>query len=762
MIHYVAVHARPIRRKPVLSGCRDSERGRACATVDSIFGNLLKPIDRRQFQAIVDRHDGDAYDKSFKSWDHLVALVCAQLSHVASLRGLELAFNANSHHHYHLNVGKVARSTLSDANARRPVGVFAETFAMLAEKADRRTRSEGAEMVRLIDSSPIPLGKMCKWAKWNGRIRGMKMHVVYHPENDFPRCVEVTPANVNDVEIGRQTALEAGATYVFDKGYYHFGWWKKINDTKAFFVTRAKANTRLRIDQVPLRAQDHQGDGFRIIDDAEVMLASKGDSRLPIPLRRIKVKRDKGGTITLITNDLKRTAVEIAALYKGRWQIELLFRWIKQHLNIRKFLGNNDNAIRLQVFAAMIAYLLLRLARRLNSVKMPDLRFAELVCQRLVHANARSQKSTSRRQSIQASQNPVLIPINWGSGMRDFPRTALPLAGEGRGGVATSACVEYPPPTPKGASLVSTPQGGGGVEVPTPPEFPPMNPSTRLSRFNIASLALGLAFLYLPIVILVIYSFNASRLVTVWGGWSLRWYGEFFNDRAMLEAAWMSFRVAATSATLATLLGTLAAVALSRGERFKGRTLFSGMLYAPLVMPEVITGLSLLLLFVALNAERGFWTVTMAHTTLTMCFVAVVVQLAARPARSQPGRGGDGPRLRSGAGVSGRDAAADPARDCRRLDAGVHAVAGRSGDCKLHHRPRFGDAADPHLFGGAAWREARDQRDLHAGDRIDRRYHRAGFVRLEAVEQERRERCAAVGAALLHPSRRTQSRSSSG
>ena len=147
-----------------------------------------------------------------------------------------------------------------------------------------------------------------------------------------------------------------------------------------------------------------------------------------------------------------------------------------------------------------------------------------------------------------------------------------------------------------------------------------------LSRFNIASLALGLAFLYLPILILVIYSFNASRLVTVWGGWSLRWYHEFFNDAAMIEAFWMSLRVAATSASMATLLGTLAAVALSRGENFRGRTLFSGMLYAPLVMPEVITGLSLLLLFVALNAERGFWTVTTAHTTLTMCFVAVVVQ----------------------------------------------------------------------------------------------------------------------------------------
>jgi putrescine transport system permease protein len=148
----------------------------------------------------------------------------------------------------------------------------------------------------------------------------------------------------------------------------------------------------------------------------------------------------------------------------------------------------------------------------------------------------------------------------------------------------------------------------------------------EMSRFNIVSLALGLAFLYLPIVILVIYSFNASQLVTVWGGWSLRWYTAFFNDEAMLSAAITSLRVAAVSATLAAVFGTLAALAVVRGGMFRGRTLFSGMLYAPLVMPEVITGLSLLLLFVALGVERGFWTVTIAHTTLTMCFVAVIVQ----------------------------------------------------------------------------------------------------------------------------------------
>lgn len=147
-----------------------------------------------------------------------------------------------------------------------------------------------------------------------------------------------------------------------------------------------------------------------------------------------------------------------------------------------------------------------------------------------------------------------------------------------------------------------------------------------LSTFNVVSVALGLAFLYLPIAILVIYSFNASRLVTVWGGWSVRWYVELLHDSAMLEAAWNSIRIAALSATAATVLGTLAAVALIRAGRFRGRTAFAGMIYAPLVMPEVITGLSLLLLFVAINADRGFWTVVIAHTTVTASFVTVVVQ----------------------------------------------------------------------------------------------------------------------------------------
>jgi putrescine transport system permease protein len=148
----------------------------------------------------------------------------------------------------------------------------------------------------------------------------------------------------------------------------------------------------------------------------------------------------------------------------------------------------------------------------------------------------------------------------------------------------------------------------------------------RVSWFNVTAVALGLAFLYLPIAILVIYSFNDSRLVAVWGGWSMRWYAVLLEDRALLESAWTSFCIALISAGMATVLGTFAALALTRIGRFRGRMPFSAMLYAPLVMPEIITGLSLLLLFVAIDLDRGFATITIAHTTLTMCFVAVVVK----------------------------------------------------------------------------------------------------------------------------------------
>lgn len=157
-------------------------------------------------------------------------------------------------------------------------------------------------MIRLIDASPVPLHTMCKWATRNGRIRGMKLHVVYDPVADVPTDVVVTAANINDIEIGSQVAIKAGTAYVFDKAYCRFDWWQNINDCGAFFVTRTKRKMRLRATS-HRRLRRRKGEGFTVLADDEVKLVSKGDSRLPIPLRRIKIRRDRGGVIILITND---------------------------------------------------------------------------------------------------------------------------------------------------------------------------------------------------------------------------------------------------------------------------------------------------------------------------------------------------------------------------------------------------------------------------------------------------------------------------
>ena len=379
---------------------------------DSVFVELLKPIRRRSFQQIVDRHDADAYDKSFKSWQHLVALLFAQLSGITSLRGLVAAFNAERNGHYHLGVvGRLARSTLAEANVRRPLAVFTEFFAHLSGELDRVTRRDGAELLRLLDSTPIPLSKFHDFARSNGRINGLKMHVAYDKGGDRPYRVEVTPANVNDVTIGKKTPIETGATYVFDKGYYDFAWWAGIHAAGALFVTRPKRNSNfVGVADRPLA--NARGDGFTVLEDSEVKLASKGDSKLPMRLRRVKIARDRPGNakpdvITVITNDMRREAVEIAALYKARWAIELLFRWIKQHLHIRKFLGKNENAIKLQLLAAMIAFVLLRIAAHRHSIVLEPLRFAELV-----------ERFLFSRRSIGAIEDPpqkCLVPSRWAS-----------------------------------------------------------------------------------------------------------------------------------------------------------------------------------------------------------------------------------------------------------------------------------------------------------------------------------------------------------
>jgi IS4 transposase len=349
---------------------------------NTVFGSLLKALPRRRFATIVERHGGDKYVKGFSSWDHLVTLIFGQLGGLSSLREVETVWNVQAVHHYHLGSGPIRRSTLSDANRRRPSAIFAEVFAALSAMAAGALAREGQHVVRLIDATPIPLSSLHKWAEWNGRTRGLKTHVTYDPEDDRPVHLEITAATVNDVVAGRRQPIEPGATYVFDKAYADYAWWQRLHEAGCRFVTRPKSNVPLRVLSArPVSEDDSQT--AAIESDNVVELASQQRLRLPISLRRIVLRRQDGRLLTILSNDLERSAGAIAALYRKRWQIELLFRWLKQHLKIRTFLGRSENAIRLQILAAMIAYLLLRIAARDSRSKLLALRFADLVRTRL-------------------------------------------------------------------------------------------------------------------------------------------------------------------------------------------------------------------------------------------------------------------------------------------------------------------------------------------------------------------------------------------
>jgi IS4 transposase len=333
----------------------------------SQIGQTIGHLPRPAFDKIVERHRGDRYAKRFSTWDHVVAMVYAQLSGIRSLRELETGFNQHRNHHYHLGTGTVSRSTLAKANMRRDPEMFAELVRLLIQLAGKAVRKERKEMLYLLDSTSIALrGRGSDWVKPTAtRTPGLKLHVLYDSSGQLPVHQSITPANVNDVNEGRLLPIEAGAIYVFDKGYCDYNWWSDINAKGARFVSRFKKNAALQLDRtrdVPLCEQ------HCILSDCEVKFvhrSNRGGHRNGYQgkLRRIEVARPDDDPLVLVTNDLHAPASTIAALYKERWQIELFFKWIKQNLKIKRFLGESENAVRIQLLTALIAYLLVVLAK---------------------------------------------------------------------------------------------------------------------------------------------------------------------------------------------------------------------------------------------------------------------------------------------------------------------------------------------------------------------------------------------------------------
>jgi len=294
----------------------------------------------------------------------LKALLFAQFAGLGSLREIVAGLSGQRGSFYHLNLRMPARTTLSDANAARPAAVFRDIAAALVGVAGRDLRREGEALIRLIDATPIALkDRRFAWPEVGGRTRGLKLHLVYDPRARRPVWFELTSAKLDDAVAGRAAPLEAGAIYVMDKGYTDFGRWSEIITAGAFFLTRRKRNTHRRavVEVAP--------QGEAILADRRLKIgharAHAGAAKNPLwdtVLREVVVARpDNNEPLVLLTNDLTRPAAEIAALYKERWEIELLFKWLKQNLKIRSFWGRSENAVRIQVYVALIAFLLLRL-----------------------------------------------------------------------------------------------------------------------------------------------------------------------------------------------------------------------------------------------------------------------------------------------------------------------------------------------------------------------------------------------------------------
>lgn len=343
----------------------------------SAFSQLLEPLDRRLLNGIVARHDGDrGVGSGPNAWTcvrHLRTMIFAQVAGLASLREIEQGLAAHPGGLYHLDLRLPRRSTLSDAQAHRPAAVFRDICQMLVGQVSRAVRQEGKELIQLIDASPIPLrDPRFGWAEADARTRGLKLHLGYDPRAQVADWIEVTSPKVSDLTAARDMPLTPGAIYVCDKGYLDFNWWHRIHQTGAFFVTRLKTNTKRR----HVRARPVHGDG--ILEDNDVRIghaAPRGGARnllFDTRLREILVERDGKEPMRLVTNDLTRPASEIAALYKERWQIELLFKWIKQNLKIKRFLGRSENAVKIQIYVALIAFLLLRMLRHTHAASQRD------------------------------------------------------------------------------------------------------------------------------------------------------------------------------------------------------------------------------------------------------------------------------------------------------------------------------------------------------------------------------------------------------
>ena len=383
---------------------------------NSLFGTLVKPLDRTAIGRIVEGHGADRWRKRFKTWDHLLAMLAAQFAGADSLRELEALFAGREAHRYHLHCGPVKRSTLADANKSRDQRVFRDIAQLLMQGAGRKRR-EMMTLLTVLDASPIRLtGRGHGWAletQTRSYSAGLKLHVQFTPQEEALDYVDITGSNVNDITAAHRIPLEKNRLYVFDKGYCDYDWWHRIASAGSHFVTRLKRNAAYNLLEDRAVAAT---EGSLVLRDQLIELsnrsprAGKINQLAGVPLRLVEIRHPagKGRPFWIVSNALTASAEQIADWYKSRWSIELLFKWLKQNLKIKRFIGESRNAVMIQIYVAMIAYILLQAYKTLvaashRSLRLKDVAFT--IRTGLFSRPQTNEKLRRRRQKTYALQH---------------------------------------------------------------------------------------------------------------------------------------------------------------------------------------------------------------------------------------------------------------------------------------------------------------------------------------------------------------------
>jgi hypothetical protein len=379
---------------------------------NSVLRDLLALVPWKKFNELVDEHGADDLMRDFSTRHQLISLLFAHFSGASSLREIEAVMKSHRARLYHAGAKVAHRSTLSDANRIRPAQVFSGLFERMLAMAGRGMRRQMGEAVRLIDSTSLHLaGIGAQWARFSSDVRGAKAHIIYDPDAGRPVYHAVTPARVNDITAAQRMPIEAGSTYVFDLGYYDYAWWAKLDAMGCRIVTRFKTNT-------PLNAACAQPltPGSPVLSDAIGFLPARQAKSRKNPMqgavREVVVKTETGKTLRILSNDLDAPAEEIADLYKRRWQIELFFRLLKQTLKITHFIGRSENAVRIQIAVALIAFLLLHMLQQMTKAKHGFLELVRLVRGNLMH---RKDFTNLRQTQTLAPPDPRQLTIDWAS-----------------------------------------------------------------------------------------------------------------------------------------------------------------------------------------------------------------------------------------------------------------------------------------------------------------------------------------------------------